>query len=91
MLTQRTAGLCLSTALVVLFAAGVARARAQSRFNPMHRRFGQASLWSTLYAEGAQFVLPLWLAQVVDSVRPLPLCPSPRSADLSNVLCRRRS
>ncbi|EKM53706.1 uncharacterized protein PHACADRAFT_260193 [Phanerochaete carnosa HHB-10118-sp] len=59
--------LCLCTAIFALFVAGLIRARAQSRSNPLHQRYGQMSPWAMLREERVQFVVPLWVAQVIDS------------------------
>lgn len=59
--------LCISTAIFALFVAGLIRARAQGRFNPLTRKCSQMSPLAMFWAERVQFVVPLWVAQVVDS------------------------
>ncbi|GJE98196.1 hypothetical protein PsYK624_144190 [Phanerochaete sordida] len=62
--------LCLSTAIFALFVAGLIRARVQSRFN-MNRRYSQMSPLAMLWSERVQFIVPLWVAQVIDSATKL--------------------
>ena len=72
-LTICSAGLSMATILVILFLAGLFRARVQNRFNPLNRngRYSQCSAWNMLYIEAAHFIIPIWVAQVIDSVRAL--------------------
>jgi hypothetical protein len=62
--------LFISTIIFALFVVGLLRARTQSRFNPLNSsgRYNHNSAWSMLHAEGAHFIIPIWMAQVIDSV-----------------------
>ena len=64
-------GLCLATALLVLYIAGLVRARSLGRIASVGRagRYTERSLWYMLWKEKFYLILPIWAAQTVASVR----------------------